>query len=41
VAAIASAHGGTLDLQARPGGGLRVAITLPLAAEAVPAGAPA
>ena len=41
VAAIASAHRGTLDLQARPGGGLRVAITLPLATEAVPAGAPA
>jgi signal transduction histidine kinase len=34
VAAIASAHRGTLDLQARPGGGLRVAIALP----AVPAG---
>ena len=33
--------GGTLDLQARPGGGLRVAITLPLATEAVPAGVPA
>jgi signal transduction histidine kinase len=41
VAAIASAHRGTLDLQARPGGGLRVTITLPLATEAVPAGAPA
>jgi signal transduction histidine kinase len=41
VAAIASAHRGTLDLQARPGGGLRVAITLPLATEAVPAGVPA
>jgi hypothetical protein len=40
VAAIASAHRGTLDLQARPGGGLRVAITLPLATEAVPAGVP-
>ncbi len=38
VAAIASAHRGTLDLQARPGGGLRVAIALPLATEAVPAG---
>ena len=38
-AAIASAPGGTLDLQARPGGGLRVGITLPLAApaHAVPA----
>jgi signal transduction histidine kinase len=32
VAAIASAHRGTLDLRARPEGGLRVAITLPLAA---------
>ncbi|HEY2548963.1 MAG TPA: HAMP domain-containing sensor histidine kinase [Streptosporangiaceae bacterium] len=31
VAAIAAAHGGTLDLHARPEGGLRVAITLPLA----------
>ena len=41
VAAIASAHRGTLDLQARPGGGLRVAIALPLATEAVPAGVPA
>jgi signal transduction histidine kinase len=41
VAAIASAHRGTLDLQARPGGGLRVAVTLPLATEAVPAGVPA
>jgi signal transduction histidine kinase len=38
VAAIASAHRGTLDLQARPGGGLRVAITLPLAAQDQPAG---
>ena len=36
VAAIASAHLGTLDLRARPEGGLRVSITLPLA---VPAGA--
>jgi signal transduction histidine kinase len=32
VAAIAAAHGGTLDLRARPEGGLRVAISLPLAA---------
>ncbi|MFF4415750.1 sensor histidine kinase [Streptosporangium sp. NPDC001559] len=32
VAAIAVAHGGTLDLRARSGGGLRVAISLPLAA---------
>jgi signal transduction histidine kinase len=41
VAAVASAHGGTLDLQARPGGGLRVSITLPLAAPtgATPTGA--
>jgi signal transduction histidine kinase len=41
VAAIASAHRGTLDLRARPGGGLRVVITLPLATEAVSAGVPA
>jgi signal transduction histidine kinase len=46
VAAIASAHRGRLDLQARPGGGLRVSITLPLAvptgvAPAVRAGVPA
>jgi signal transduction histidine kinase len=34
VAAIASAHQGTLDLRARPEGGLRVSITLPLAAPA-------
>ena len=33
--------GGTLDLQARPGGGLRVCVELPLATEAVPAGVPA
>jgi signal transduction histidine kinase len=32
VAAIAAAHGGTLDLQARTEGGLRVSIALPLAA---------
>ncbi len=38
VAAIASAHGGTLDLQARPEGGLRVGIGLPLAAPAARAG---
>ena len=31
VEAIATAHGGTLGLRARPGGGLRVAIALPLA----------
>ena len=43
VAAIASAHRGTLDLQARPGGGLRASITLPLAAPAglTPGGKPA
>jgi signal transduction histidine kinase len=34
VAAIVAAHDGTLDLCARPGGGLRVTITLPLAAQA-------
>lgn len=33
VAAIASAHGGTLDLQARADGGLRVGIALPQNAE--------
>ncbi|WP_336216333.1 sensor histidine kinase [Nonomuraea sp. LPB2021202275-12-8] len=32
VAAIATAHGGSLDLDARPEGGLRVAVSLPLAA---------
>jgi signal transduction histidine kinase len=45
VAAIAEAHGGTLDLRARPGGGLRVRVDLPAAAAttsaAVPAGVPA
>jgi signal transduction histidine kinase len=45
VAAIAEAHGGTLDLRARPGGGLRVCVDLPAVAAttsaAVPAGAPA
>ena len=44
VAAIAEAHGGTLDLRARPGGGLRVCVDLPAAAAtasaAVPAGVP-
>ncbi|HXL95329.1 MAG TPA: HAMP domain-containing sensor histidine kinase [Streptosporangiaceae bacterium] len=34
VAATAEAHGGSLDLQARPGGGLNVTITLPLAPRA-------
>ena len=38
VAAIAEAHGGSLDLQARPEGGLRVSVQLPAAA-GVPAGA--
>jgi signal transduction histidine kinase len=37
VAAIAAAHGGTLDLTARPEGGLRVAIGLPLAQQPAPA----
>jgi signal transduction histidine kinase len=45
VAAIAEAHGGTLDLRARPGGGLRVCVDLPAAAAtastAVPAEVPA
>jgi signal transduction histidine kinase len=40
VAAIAEAHGGSLDLRARPAGGLRLTIQLPAAAD-VPAGAPA
>jgi signal transduction histidine kinase len=31
VSAVASAHGGSVDLAARPGGGLRVVIELPLA----------
>jgi signal transduction histidine kinase len=38
VAAIAAAHGGTLDLRARPEGGLRVAIGLPLAEQPASAG---
>jgi signal transduction histidine kinase len=42
VAAIADAHGGTLDLQARPGGGLRVCIELPATvSDAAKAGVPA
>ena len=44
VAAIAEAHGGTLDLQARDGGGLRVRVELPSAAvrpSAAQAGVPA
>jgi signal transduction histidine kinase len=36
VAAIAEAHDGRLDLQARPSGGMRVSIDLPAAAAAVP-----
>jgi signal transduction histidine kinase len=40
VSSIAEVHGGTLDLQARSDGGLRVAIILPLAVRAA-AGAPA
>jgi signal transduction histidine kinase len=45
VAAIAEAHGGTLDLQARPAGGLRVCVELPAAvattSNSLPAGNPA
>ncbi|MGV9293925.1 sensor histidine kinase [Amycolatopsis sp. NPDC003676] len=37
VAAVAAAHGGSLDLLARPEGGLRVTITLPVAKTPVPA----
>jgi signal transduction histidine kinase len=40
VAAIAEAHGGALDLGARPGGGLRVCVDLPAAPASVPAGVP-
>ena len=40
VAAIAEAHGGTVDLQARPGGGLRVCIELPAAAATTTASVP-
>ena len=39
VAAIAQAHGGRLDLAARPGGGLTAVVTLPRAGTAAPAGA--
>ncbi|MEV6969866.1 HAMP domain-containing sensor histidine kinase [Hamadaea sp. NPDC051192] len=35
VAAVAAAHGGRLTLQARPTGGLRAAVTLPVASEAL------
>jgi len=38
VSAIAAAHAGSLDLLARPEGGLRVVITLPLVAGLVPTG---
>jgi signal transduction histidine kinase len=38
VAAVAAAHHGTLELQARKGGGLRVAVTLPAAAQPAKAG---
>jgi signal transduction histidine kinase len=41
VAAIAAAHDGTLDLHARPQGGLRAVITLPAADRTAVAGAPA
>ena len=41
VAAVATAHHGTLDLQARDGGGLRVTVTLPFAAQPAKAGVPA
>jgi signal transduction histidine kinase len=37
VAAIAAAHGGSLELRARSDGGLRVTIELPLAERAIPA----
>jgi hypothetical protein len=40
VAAIAAAHGGSLDLRARPEGGLAVEITLPRAVSPALAGAP-
>jgi signal transduction histidine kinase len=41
VAAVAAAHHGTLDLQARDGGGLRVAVTLPVATQPAVVGVPA
>jgi signal transduction histidine kinase len=37
VAAVVAAHGGNLDLRARPDGGLRVTIELPLAGRPIPA----
>ena len=41
VAAVAAAHHGTLRLQARDGGGLRVAVALPVATQPAEAGVPA
>jgi signal transduction histidine kinase len=41
VAAVAAAHGGTLELHARPQGGIRVHIVLPAASIAQPARVPA
>ncbi|MGH2886150.1 MAG: ATP-binding protein, partial [Solirubrobacteraceae bacterium] len=41
VAAVAAAHGGGLELHARPQGGLRVQITLPAAAPAATTAVPA
>jgi signal transduction histidine kinase len=41
VATVAAAHGGTLELVARPQGGLRVQLTLPAARVAPPAPVPA
>jgi signal transduction histidine kinase len=41
VAAIAAAHGGTLQLQARTEGGLRVVVELPHAPQPLPTGASA
>jgi len=41
VAAVAAAHHGTLHLQARDGGGLRVVVALPVAAQPAEAGVPA
>jgi signal transduction histidine kinase len=40
VAAIAATHHGTLDLSARPQGGLRVVVTLPTATQTVMTGLP-
>jgi hypothetical protein len=41
VAAVAAAHHGTLHLQARDSGGLRVAVALPVATQPAEAGVPA